>query len=129
MVSAMSQDYYQSSWGTMIVKTRSGTGFRKAASRCTTSGSNRKGPEQKDRLDKKIFDLWLACWTQEEIAEECGCSQPTVVETLKDSIGIGNLSESDKAVASHAVDFDPPLYNVWKQREKTKGLEHFDSGL
>jgi hypothetical protein len=29
------------------------------------------------------------------------------------------LPESDKAAASHAADFDPPLYNVWKQQEKT----------
>lgn len=24
----------------------------------------------------------------------------------------------------HAVDFDPPLYNVWKQQEKTPGVRH-----
>jgi hypothetical protein len=26
----------------------------------------------------------------------------------------GNLAESRKAAASHAADFEVPLYNVWK---------------
>lgn len=37
----------------------------------------------------------------------------------------GNLAEFPKntqALASHAVDFDPPLYNIWKQQEKTAGI-------
>ncbi len=25
----------------------------------------------------------------------------------------------------HATDFTPPVYNVWKQQEKTTGLSHF----
>jgi DNA methylase len=31
----------------------------------------------------------------------------------------------DAAAASHAADFDPPIYNVWKQQEKTPGSKHF----
>ena len=27
-----------------------------------------------------------------------------------------------KAAADHLTDFEPPLYNVWKQQEKSKGL-------
>ena len=27
--------------------------------------------------------------------------------------------------ADHATDFTPPIYNVWKQQEKTPGLSHF----
>ena len=33
----------------------------------------------------------------------------------------GNLAENAKAQANHAVDFEMPLYNVWKQQEKTRG--------
>ena len=36
-----------------------------------------------------------------------------------------NLNKSDLAAASHATDFDVPLYNVWKQQEKTGGSKHF----
>jgi hypothetical protein len=34
------------------------------------------------------------------------------------------LPENLKAAANHATDFDPPLYNVWKQQEKSAGLPH-----
>jgi hypothetical protein len=35
---------------------------------------------------------------------------------IKDFIDFANFSKSDKAAADHATDFDPPLYNIWKQR-------------
>ena len=35
------------------------------------------------------------------------------------------LIKSDLAQAEHAVDFDVPIYNVWKQQMKTSGLSHF----
>jgi hypothetical protein len=31
------------------------------------------------------------------------------------------LTKAQQAAAEHATDFDPPIYNVWKQQEKTKG--------
>ena len=34
---------------------------------------------------------------------------------------IGNLAESAKPAASHLTDFEVPLYNVWKQQEKSPG--------
>jgi hypothetical protein len=36
-----------------------------------------------------------------------------------------NLNKSDIAAAEHATDFDPPIYNVWKQQTKSKGADHF----
>lgn len=30
-----------------------------------------------------------------------------------------------KPAASHLVDFEPPIYNVWKQLEKTAGSSHY----
>jgi len=29
------------------------------------------------------------------------------------------LSKQDKASADHATDFDPPIYNIWKQQTKS----------
>jgi hypothetical protein len=37
----------------------------------------------------------------------------------------GKLAENPKAAASHATDFQVPLYNIWKQQEKTAGSSHF----
>lgn len=76
--------------------------------------------DAKEARDRRIFDLWLACYTQEEIARVVGISQPQVVEI----IGNGKLAETDKPVAGHLIDFDVPIYNVWKQQEKTPGLSH-----
>jgi len=53
-----------------------------------------------------------------EIAAECGCDEKTVTNVVS---GISEKSpEFQKQAALHS-DFDPPLYNVWKQQEKTAG--------
>lgn len=78
--------------------------------------------DSKEARDKRIFELWLACWTQEEIAEAVGVPRTTVEEVLTKS---AELPESSKPAAFHHIDFDPPLYNVWKQQEKTAGASHF----
>jgi hypothetical protein len=41
--------------------------------------------------------------------------------------GICKFAENPKACALHAVGFDPPIYNVWKQQEKSSGSQHFDN--
>lgn len=64
--------------------------------------------------DKKIFDLWLACCTQEEIAEECGCERSAVDHVLRET---AKLPDGAKPPATHATDFDPPLYNVTEEQK------------
>lgn len=64
------------------------------------------------------FAMWLACHAQEEIAEMVGVVKSQVNEVCSES---AELPESNKPAASHLTDFDPPLYNVWRQREKTDG--------
>ncbi len=79
--------------------------------------------EAKDRRDAKIEELWFACWTFDEIAKECGCSA-TVVKEVVSSEKFSKTIPT-KPAAEHATDFEPPLYNVWKQQEKTAGSNHF----
>lgn len=78
--------------------------------------------DSKEARNKRIFEMWLACHTQGEIAEMIGCPQRTVSEVLAE---MEELPESLKPVANHLTDFDPPLYNIWKQQEKSKGTKHF----
>ncbi|MEI6258511.1 MAG: DNA methyltransferase [Deltaproteobacteria bacterium] len=78
--------------------------------------------DSKESRNKRIFDLWLACHTQEEIAERENVTKETVSQICQK---MAELSESDKPVASHLTDFDPPIYNIWKQQSKTKGSSHF----
>ena len=81
--------------------------------------------DNKEKRDRKIFDMWLACYTQQEIADACDCPQKTVddqIKTFSETV-LGN--QSAKSLADHATDFDPPLYNIWKQQTKSEGSSHF----
>jgi len=79
--------------------------------------------DSKEARNKRIFDLWLACWTQEEIAERENVDQKTV-----DNIVSGIMEELPKflkVLSDHAdPDFQVPLYNIWKWQEKTVGSKH-----
>lgn len=81
--------------------------------------------DAKDARDKRIFSMWLACHTDQEIADAEGMPRTTVTDQTKGLDEIGNLAESVKAAAKHATDFDPPIYNVWKQQTKTPAGKHF----
>lgn len=84
--------------------------------------------DAKEARDRRIFDLWLACWTQEEIAAAVGAPQKSVDDVIKGFSENGrpaNLAKSDLAAAEHATDFTPPIYNIWKQQEKSSGSSHF----
>jgi len=82
----------------------------------------------KPAQDKRIFDLWLACHTQEEIAEAEDVPQQTVADRISSFTENGNIAKFGKttqAAADHLTDFDPPIYNVWKQQTKSEGSSHF----
>jgi hypothetical protein len=61
--------------------------------------------------------MWMACYTQEEIAERESVDPKTVREVLGEMADLPKLPKSDRALAEHAVDFDPPMYNIWKQQQ------------
>jgi hypothetical protein len=71
-----------------------------------------------DNQNEKAFDLWLACHTQEDIADAVDVPQPTMNRWIGDFTHFDQMTEMGKAAASHATDFDPPLYNIWKQQDK-----------
>jgi hypothetical protein len=66
--------------------------------------------------------MWLACYATDEIAEAVGVNKDTVSEVCRN---MADLPKSDKADSEHATDFTPPIYNIWKQQEKTNGSSHF----
>lgn len=68
--------------------------------------------DSKEARNRRIFDLWLACWTVDEIAAECNCGKATISEVCSE---MADLPESNKPAANHLTDFTPPIYNVWKQ--------------
>jgi hypothetical protein len=85
----------------------------------------RMDKDAKDARDRRIVDLWLACWTIEDIADETGASKSDVDWVISQIGKLAELGKPQRAAAEHAVDFDPSIYNIWKQQEKTGGSGHF----
>lgn len=81
--------------------------------------------DNKEKRDRKIFDTWLACRTQEEIAEAAGCTRDVAQDVSSKFVETVLQNQTHKAAAGHATDFDAPIYNIWKQQEKTPGSSHF----
>jgi hypothetical protein len=82
--------------------------------------------------------MWLACYTQEEIAEQVGWSQQEVSRfTRNGNVAVSSksddsttedtfkLTKAQLAAAGHVADFEVPIYNVWKQQEKSEGAKHY----
>src|SRR4030095_8609532 len=86
---------------------------------------SRVDKDAKDARNKRIFAAWLACDTVEEIAERESVAKATVSEICSKIPDLEKLNKSDSAAAEHATDFDLPIYNVWKQQEKTSGSTHY----
>ena len=86
---------------------------------------SRVDKDAKEARDKRIFDLWLACYPTDEIAEVTGASKADVSGVCSKMAGLPNLNKVDQSAAEHATDFTPPIYNIWKQQEKTNGSSHF----
>lgn len=84
---------------------------------------SRVDKDSKEARDKRIFDLWLACWTFDEIAADVGCSATQAKDVI--SSESATLPKATKPAAEHATDFDPPIYNIWKQQTKSEGSSHF----
>lgn len=64
--------------------------------------------------------MWLACATQEEIAEAVGCTVQTASNWSED------FSKSSSAeLLEKSPNFTPPIYNVWKKQTKTNAVSHF----
>lgn len=76
--------------------------------------------EEKERKRETAFNLWLSCHTQEEIAEAVEVDQKTITNW---EVDFRKKSEIDNFLNS--PDFDPPIYNVWKQQSKSNNVDHF----
>ena len=81
--------------------------------------------DAKEARNRRIFEMWMACHTQDQIAEAVGCSRQNVDRVLPEMASLPKLAKSDAAAADHATDFEPPIYNVWRQQDKTAGAKHF----
>tara|TARA_Y100000310_G_C20633718_1_gene790056 strand:- start:482 stop:1810 length:1329 start_codon:yes stop_codon:yes gene_type:complete len=100
--------------------------------------------DEKEERDAAIVRMWLACFTQDEIAAAVGITHQAVSKVLQQietfrfvaKPGISDeiedeekrwdaIEKANRDNASHAEDFEVPIYNVWKQQTKSVGSSHF----
>ncbi|WP_262965146.1 hypothetical protein [Methylobacter psychrophilus] len=76
--------------------------------------------DAKVKRDAQIFDLWLACHTQEQIGEAVGLNRTVVGDICNTFVETVLENQNHKTAANHITDFTIPIYNVWKQQTKTR---------
>ena len=86
---------------------------------------SRMDKDAKEARNQRIFEMWMACYTQQEIADVVGMTNQQVSQITAELPEIGKLAKTAQAAAEHATDFEPPIYNVWKQQSKSEGSNHF----
>jgi hypothetical protein len=75
----------------------------------------------KEAKKKKAREMWLACATQEEIAEAVGVARAQPLMT-----GRRFLPKVQRMDFRHFPPAStPPIYNVWKKQTKTNAVSHF----
>lgn len=77
---------------------------------------------EREERKKTILDLWLKCYTAEEIGGVVGLTKQAV--DLELSQINGNMLKLVEVQFSEA-DYAPPIYNVWAFGKKTNETEHF----
>ena len=83
-----------------------------------------KDKQIRTERQQQILDLWLACWTQDEIAKQFGFSPQPVKNAVSDFLE--NFPKNPKLFATFADDdFTTPLYNIWTFGKKTNSAGHF----
>jgi hypothetical protein len=65
--------------------------------------------DAKAARDRRIFDLWLACYTEREIARRENVSPGQIHDICSEFPDLEKTSKPHRAAAEHATDFEPPL--------------------
>jgi len=67
--------------------------------------------------------MWLACHTQEEIADELGEGKTTVHDRIQGLCSdLSNYTKPNKLAALYEqADWEPPLYDIWTQAKMKDG--------
>jgi hypothetical protein len=85
--------------------------------------------DEKEKRDRRIFEMWMACDTMEEIAKATDCTKDTVSKVVQVCQKRFHETKSDKSIANFD-DWDAeeglvPVYNVWRQTANTNEVSHF----
>ena len=80
---------------------------------------------EQDRENEAIFDLWMACYTQEQIAEQTGVPQQTVARKLGELPTKFPGTNRVKLSEYGDEDWARPLFDIWNADRNANKVKHF----
>jgi len=78
-----------------------------------------KQEQKEEQIKHQIYDLWMRCHTQQEIADEVGLEQKTVSNRIAEFSKNGQASE-----ISNFRNFEPQIYTTWNFAKSTNEVKH-----
>jgi len=85
---------------------------------------SRKTKDMKAERNRQIAEMWLACYTEEEIAERVGVSIGTVFNVIEKSSEDATWQKLKIFSEYRDPDWKPPLYDVWKVQNTSNSTRH-----
>jgi hypothetical protein len=80
---------------------------------------------QREERNRQIADMWLACYTEEEIADAVGVSIGTINGAVQEPSDIPELEKLKIFSEYREPDWKPPLYDVWTAASASNKTRHF----
>lgn len=80
----------------------------------------RRIKDMKAERDRQIAEMWLACYTEEEIAESVGVTRQTVNSMMAEPQKTATWQKLAIFSEYRDPDWRPPLYDVWKVQHKSR---------
>jgi hypothetical protein len=81
---------------------------------------------EREERKQRIYDMWLACYTQEEIAEEEGIDKASANRQIESLLQKGEMAKTQQTLATFQdEEFTVPLYNVWRFSGISNKVAHF----
>ena len=81
--------------------------------------------QTKAERSEKIFDMWLACYSETQIAEVVEVDQKTVNNTIQEFRKLSKLGKIPNLHAEFAEpEFEQPIFDYWDCTEKYDGENH-----
>lgn len=79
--------------------------------------------QEREKRDQRIADMYMACYTQAEVAAAVGLTHQAVSEHFTQVSA--NWPKVAKVAAAFDDTFEPPLFNIWSFGKKTNEVDHY----
>ena len=81
---------------------------------------------RREERKRTIFDMWMRCHTQEEIADAVGTDQSVIARESKELCNLEKLPKSIKLAAEYQdADWSPQLYDIWNFAKNSNSTKHY----